>query len=155
VQFTIMQHVSGLWGEAFEWVAILTGLAVLASLITRIDRRRPEARRIDATDTEPPRAEPKLEREREWELVMRRAREDLTRGAELAALQADTALKIASAEHAYNRLVADCARLCDVAAVPPPAPTGPTVQIVSKPETPPETAPGEPNKAAEPRPLAA
>jgi hypothetical protein len=106
-------------------------------------------------DSELPSAEPKLEREREWELVMRRAREDLARGAELAALQADTALKIASAEHAYNRLVADCARLCGVTAVPPPAPTGPTVQIVSRPETPPEAAPGEPNKAAEPRPLAA
>jgi hypothetical protein len=153
--FTIMQHVSGLWGEVFEWTAILIGLAALASLITRIDRRRSEPRRTDAMDTEPPGAEPKLKREREWELVMRCARQDLARGAQLAALQADTALKIASAEHAYNRLVADCARLCDVAAVPPPAPTGPTVQIVSKPETPPETAPGEPNKAAEPRPLAA
>jgi hypothetical protein len=155
VQFTIMQHVSGLWGEVFEWAAILTGLAVLASLITRIDRRRPEARRTDAMYTEPPNAEPKLEREREWELVMRRVREDLTRGSELAALQAATALKIASAEHAYNRLVADCARLCGIAAVPPPAPTGPAVQIVSKPETPPEAAPGEPKRAAEPRPLAA
>ncbi|HEY7552454.1 MAG TPA: hypothetical protein VH913_23395 [Hyphomicrobiaceae bacterium] len=147
--FTIMQHVSGLWGEVFAWAAILIGLAVLASLITRIDRRRPEVRRTDAADTASPGTARKLEREREWELVMRRAREDLSRGAELAALQADTALKIASAEHAYNRLVADCARLCGVAAAPPPAPTGPAIQVVGK------AAPGEPNKAAEPRPLAA
>jgi hypothetical protein len=153
--FTIMQHVSGLWGEVFEWAAILTGLAVLASLITRIDRRRSEARRTDAKDTDPPSAEPKLEREREWDLVMRRAREDLARGEELAALQSDTALRIASAEHAYNRLVADCARLCGVAAVSPPAPTGPAVQIVSKPEMAPEVAPSDRNEAAEPRPLAA
>lgn len=85
---------------------------------------------------------------------MRRAGEGLRRCAELAAVQADTALKIASAEHAYNRLVADYARLCGL---PPAAPAAaePNVQIVSKPEMPPPTAPGGPKKAAEPQPLAA
>jgi hypothetical protein len=153
-----MQHVSGLSGEVFAWVVILAGLAVLASLIVRIDRRRHQTRRTDATHAEATQAEATqteatLDRSREWEQVMRHASQGLSRGDELAALQADTAVKIASAEHAYNRLVADCSRLCGIQATPSTPETA--TQPVGKPETPSETAPIERKEPAEPQPLAA
>jgi hypothetical protein len=90
-----------------------------------------------------------LDPEQEWELVMRSAGEGLERGADLSVLQADTALKIEAAEHAYKRLVADCAKLCRTSAVPP------AVGIVPQPVRAPVEAPGEPEKAAEEPPLAA
>jgi hypothetical protein len=149
-----MQHLSGLWGEIVAWAAILTAVAALASLIVRIDRRRPDARRTEAAVAEAPSTEGALDRQREWALVVRRAGEGLSRGAELAALQADTERKIASAEHAYNRLVADCALLCGLSAAAPAA-ADRAVQIVGRPETPPPSASGEPTKPAERQPLAA
>jgi len=43
---------------------------------------------------------------------------ELSRAAELAAAQAHAALKIDAAEHAYNRIVADCAKICRPSAAP-------------------------------------
>lgn len=150
-----MQHLSGLWGEIVAWAAILAGVSVVAGLLVRIDLKRPKAQRTDATISdatilEAPGLEPTLDRQREWDVVMHHASEGLSRGADLAALQANTALKIASAEHAYNRLRADCGRFLRL---PPPAPAAaePPDQVVSSPEMP----PGEPNKPADPQPLAA
>jgi hypothetical protein len=50
---------------------------------------------------------------------VRHATQGLSRAAELPALQASAALKIESAEHAFNRLVADCAGLCRTLSTPP------------------------------------
>jgi hypothetical protein len=93
-------------------MAVLAGLASLACLIVQIDRRRSVAPR--AVDTAPAR----LGRAQEWELVMRRAGQDLSRAAELPALQARAAVKIEAAEHAFNRLAAECDRLCRTPAAP-------------------------------------
>jgi hypothetical protein len=90
-----------------------------------------------------------LDREREWELVMRGAVEGLVQGTDLTALQADTARKIASAEHAYNRLLADCARL-GISAAPVPE-TQPAPESAAAPRT----VPDEAEKVAEIEPLAA
>jgi hypothetical protein len=111
-----MHHLIEFSEDLLGWAGVLAGLAILAGLLALMGR--PRARQpIDVAETAT-----RLEPAREWELVMRRAAQDLSRGAELAALQANTALKIASAEHAYNRLFADCAKLCRVSAPSAPAP---------------------------------
>ena len=100
-----MQQLSEVWGDIAGWAAVLAGLAALAGLVVWTGRKSRVAPRAQA---EPE----KLGHAREWELVMRRATQELSCGTELAALQASAALKIESAEHAFNRLAADCARLC-------------------------------------------
>jgi hypothetical protein len=140
-----MQHMSGVWGALGGWVTVLAGLAVLAGLIRWADRRRPASPRHDAEARDPTTLDPR----REWELVMHSASEGLSRRADLAALQADTALKIEAAEHAFNRLVADFAKLCATSAPPPVAEPAPL------PVSTPEAAPRESEKVAEQPPLAA
>ena len=61
---------------------------------------------------------PGLEPSREWEMVTGLAARELARGPDIAAIQAQVALKIDAAEHAYNRIVADCAKVFRVAATP-------------------------------------
>ena len=139
-----MQTMSWVSGALVGWAAVLTGLTILAGLIMWADRRRPVSRRTETNVTDAT-----LDPRREWELVMHSASEGLSRRAGLAALQADTALKIEAAEHAFNRLVADFAKLRRTSA-PPPA-TEPAPQPVSMPEE----APREPEKAAVQPPLAA
>jgi hypothetical protein len=135
-----MLHLSGVWVELLGWAAVLAGLAVLAGVIVLIDRRRPSPQREEVAAT--------LDPEREWELVIHSASAGLARGADLAVLQADAAMKIEAAEHAYRRLVADCAKLCLTCAVPasepPPQPVSELKEI-----------PSEPEKVAEQPPLAA
>jgi hypothetical protein len=109
---TIAQHWDGIWGDIFGWIAVLAGLAALAGLIAVLRRHR--ARKGPG----PVDSAARLERGREWELVMRRATQELWRGPEVAALQADAAIRVEAAEHAYNRLVVDCAKVCAVS--PPP-----------------------------------
>jgi hypothetical protein len=137
----VMQHMSGVWGELSGWAAILAGLAVLACVIVRLDRRRPSPHRTDLGQ-----AAATLDHGREWELIMHSASEGLSRGADLAALQADTALKIDAAEHAYKRLAADLANLRSKA-------TEPVAEPAPEPE--PEEAPRAPETVTEQPPLAA
>jgi hypothetical protein len=99
-----MQQLGGVWSDIAGWVAVLAGLASLACLIVR-ERRSATGSRIGAGPA-------RLGHAQEWELVMRHAAQDLSRAAELASLQARAAVKIESAEHAFNRLVAECAGLC-------------------------------------------
>jgi hypothetical protein len=145
----IMQQFGGVWGELSAWAAVLTGLASLAGILKLIDRRPPVSPQTSA-DTS------RLDRGQEWDRVMRQATLGLSREDVLAALHADSALKIESAEHAYNRLVADCARLCRAAEAPANDPVSPPVS--SEPETPvgaPETPVSAPEDTPERTPLAA
>jgi len=145
-----MQHLSGVWADVLAWVAILAGLAACAGLFVRHDRpRRPAPPRAgirtdldlaalnsaahDLAATESPR---RLGRAQEWSLVVRGASQDLERGAALAALQSEAALKLAAAEHAFNRLVADYANLRRHSAISPNAPPH---QLTASPGKPPRT----------------
>jgi hypothetical protein len=121
-----MQQLGGIWGDIAGWSAILAGLVSVACLIVRMDRQcsvRPRA------DAKPVRLLPA----REWELVVRRASQDLSRAAELPALQARATVKIESAEHAFNRIVAECASLCRT---PIAAPTRDPLPFRGAPRTP-------------------
>jgi hypothetical protein len=123
----IMQHLSSIWGDVLAWAVILAGLVTFAGLIVGRDRRRAPARPVTVADANLDLAAPEGSRsltpEREWALVLRHATHDLERGASVAALQEDAALKIGAAEHAFNRLVTDCANLCPTSATPAVAAT--------------------------------
>jgi hypothetical protein len=113
----IMQHLSGIWADVLVGAAILTGLAACAGLLARRDRPRRPAPPVTAVgdtaaDLAATETFPRLGREREWALVVGHASRDLERGAALAALQAHAAVKLAAAEHAFNRLVADYTNFC-------------------------------------------
>jgi hypothetical protein len=111
------------------WAGVLAGLAAFAGLLSIFDRRR----RVHAAHAGE--AAPEVDLAHEWEAVMRRATRELARGPQVEALHADATTTIESAEHAYNRLVVDCARHCQL----PTAPTFEPVQALEpapKPEAP-------------------
>ncbi len=114
---------------------MLAGLAVLAGLIALVERRRHALRHTTVA-----KAPARLEPAREWDLVLSRAAADMSRAPQVAALQADAAVKIEAAEHAFGRLVGDWQRLCGQPAAPAP-------------EAPPQPAPAP--EAPERQPLAA
>jgi hypothetical protein len=129
----IVQQVGGDWADIPAWVAALAVLAVFAVVVALVaGRRAARAGKI----AEPP---ARIERGAEWELVVQRARQDLWRGPGLVDLQADARLRIESAEHAYNRMVADCARLCDL-------PVAPTFEPATAPPDAPEASPAPPER---------
>jgi hypothetical protein len=133
----MLQHFIGDWVELLGWAAMLALVVGLAGLSVRAEARlaaRTERRRAGGNrqrrSARPvwkhrsavqrnglaemparPEVPARLDRTREWELVARRGAEDLARGQRIAALQAHATLKVLSAEHALNRLAADCARL--------------------------------------------
>jgi hypothetical protein len=131
-----VQDLGGISADVIGWAAVLAGLAAFAGLIDLVERRRRGLR--DTAVAEQP---VRLERAREWDLVLSRAAADLSRAPQVVALQADAAVKLAAAEHAFGRLVGDWQRLCGQPALRP-APEAPP-QRVSAPE------------AAERQPLAA
>jgi hypothetical protein len=106
-----VQHLSGAWVDILGWAAVLAGLAIFVRIIVLMRRLRPRGANVAETGA-------RLNRGREWEVVACRATHDLWRGPVLAELQADALVKIESAEHAYNRLVVECAKVCATSAVP-------------------------------------
>ena len=120
-----MEHLIDIWGDVLAWAATLAVVVACAGVSARIGRRSrtaPPVTRIAevAAATEVPAIEGprRLDPAREWGLVILRATLDLERPAALASLQTAAGVKIAAAEHAYNRLVDDCANLCPSSATP-------------------------------------
>jgi hypothetical protein len=97
-----VHDLGGAWTEMLGWGFLLGGLAAFAGVVAVIERRR-RLRRVRT-------AAQRLERGREWDLVMRRATNELARGPHVEALQADATVTVEAAEYAYNRLLMDCAR---------------------------------------------
>jgi hypothetical protein len=147
-----MQHLSGNWADVLAWVAILAGLVACAGFIVRLGEPREPAPPIAATDTavEEPEVEGsrRLGPEREWALIVRHAAQGLDRSSTLATLHSDAARKIAAAEHAFDRLVADYASLC-------PASAASAAALQHRLATTPRRSPRTPGSPAEHRPLAA
>jgi hypothetical protein len=148
-----MQHLSGVWADVLAWAAILLGLAACAAFFARGPRpRRPPAPLAAIApadlDLAAPEAPRRLGRAQEWSLIVGRASQDLERGARLAALQSEAALKLAAAEHAFNRLVADYASLHPHTAM---SPITPPPQHAAGPRTRPHPF----GRPADRRPLAA
>jgi hypothetical protein len=87
-------------------------------------RRAPPPAKVAATA-------PRLEPGREWEMVVGLIRRDLARVSGIAAIQARAVLKIDAAEHALNRIVADCAKVL----APPATPAlRPALRLAHRPE---------------------
>jgi hypothetical protein len=147
-----MQHLSGNWADVLVWVIILTGLVACAGFIVRLGEPRQPAPPIAATDTvvDQPEAEGsrRLGPDREWALIVRHATQGLDRSSTLTTLHADAARKIAAAEHAFDRLVADYASLCRPSVASAAA-------LQHRLATTPRRSPRTPRSPAEHRPLAA
>jgi hypothetical protein len=129
-----MEQLSGTWADLFAWAAVLACVAACAGIVTRIGgHRRAPPLVIEVTPVseiaEPSRTDAlgRLDPAQEWTLVIRHATRHVERGLGLATLQLEAKLKTAAAEHAYNRLVADCAMLRRISATPT---VGPTHEIV-------------------------
>jgi hypothetical protein len=126
-----VQDLGGISADVIGWAAVLAGLAAFAGLIALVERRGRGPR-----DTAVAELPVRLERAREWDLVLSRAAADLSRTPRLVALHADAAIKLAAAEHAFGRLVGDWQRLCgqpaasmpEAAPQPVPAPEAPEHQ---------------------------
>jgi hypothetical protein len=157
----MMEHLTDAWGDVLAWTAVLAAVVACAGFAARIGRPGRTAApvtkivevaavaEVSAAAEVPAIAGPRrLDPAREWGLVILRATLDLERPAALAALQAEAGVKIAAAEHAYNRLVDDCANLCPTSATPTVVPPP---QRVAVPRAPPLTR----ERWAERRPLAA
>jgi hypothetical protein len=129
----IVQYLDGAWAEILGWGCVLAGLAALAGTAVLLERRLSLFRARAAG------MPLRLERGREWDLVMRRATRELARGPRVEALQADATVRIEAAEYAYNRLLMDCARHC----APPAAPADEPVPEPVEPAREPEKAPAE------------
>ena len=128
-----MQYLDGAWTEILGWGCVLAGLAACAGAVVLLERRLGLFRSRMAG------MPPRLERGREWDLVMRRATRELARGPRVEALQADATVTIEAAEYAYNRLVIDCAKHC----APPAASADEPVPEPVEPARETEKAPAE------------
>ena len=108
----MLQILDGIPAEAAGWAAVIAGLAIFAALLAIRDRRRrvQEAARQAQI---PPRSQPI----RDWHKA--RAARDVARAAEVAAMQARAVLQIDAVEHAYNRMLAQCAGVMGRLAVRP------------------------------------
>ena len=123
-----MQILSGIAADLAGWAAVITGLGVFVHLLALDDRRK---RARDAVKAAGPAS--RLEPGGEWHKITDVIAWDLARAPELAAMQARAALQIDAAEHAYNRVLADCAKACRL----PVAPTfQPMRQLARQPEPP-------------------
>jgi hypothetical protein len=120
-----MEQLSGSWADVLAWAAVLAAIAACAGLVMPIGGHRrvapPVAEAAPVSEALVPSAidaPRRLDRAQEWALVIGHATRDLERGPAVAALQSKAALKIAAAEHAFNRLVADYAMLRPMSATP-------------------------------------
>jgi hypothetical protein len=122
-----VDYLDGGWAEILGLIIVLGGVAVFACRLVVTKWR--SARRCQQMAA-------RLDREREWQLVMHRATKELARGPKVAELQADATVTIEAAEYAYNRLLRDCARHYT-------APSAPTVEPTREVAREPEEAPAE------------
>jgi hypothetical protein len=114
-----VHYLDGAWAEILGWVIVLAGLVAFTGAVVLLERRLGVLRSRRAG------MPPRLERGREWELVMRRATNELARGPRVEALQADATVTIEAAEYAYNRLLLEDAKHCTAPSPPPAAEPAP------------------------------
>jgi hypothetical protein len=95
------------------WAAIVAGFATLA-LLLRLGQRR-EVRSVVVAPAPPAR---QLESSGDWQRIMDVSLAEITRSPDLHAMQARAASQIDAAEHAFNRLLAECAEVRAPVVVP-------------------------------------
>jgi hypothetical protein len=88
------------------WTALVAGFATLA-LLLRLDRARKDRRVVVG----PARPVGQLEPGSDWQRIMDVSLAEIARSPDLHAMQARAASQIDAAEHAFNRLLAECAEV--------------------------------------------
>jgi hypothetical protein len=99
--------------EIAGWMAVVAGFAAFA-LLLRLDQARKERR--DVIMPSPPASE--LEPGRDWQKIMDVSLVELVRAPDLRSMQADAARQVDAAEHAFNRMLAECAKVTSLVVAP-------------------------------------
>lgn len=96
------------------WTAVVAGLVAFALLLRWLDPTRSDI--LNLIIAPPPVRQ--LEPGRDWQKIMDVSLVELVRGPDLLSLHADAALQIDAAEHAFNRLLAECAKVTSLVVAP-------------------------------------
>jgi hypothetical protein len=109
-------HVQQMGPELLGWAVVIAGLAALALLLRLREQRQTARAQRQAASAEPRDMDtPATAAAREWRLVTDAAMRELARAGELAPMQARAVSQIDAAEHAFNRLAVELAKLgCQV-----------------------------------------
>lgn len=99
--------------EIAGWMAVVAGFAAFA-LLLRLDLARKDRR--DVIMPSLPASE--LEPGRDWQKIMDVSLVELVRAPDLRSMQADAAMQIDAAEHAFNRMLAECAKVTSLVVAP-------------------------------------
>jgi hypothetical protein len=99
-------------------MAVILGLAAFATLI-RLDQTRKDRR----NGRMPERAASEPEPVSDWRRSVNASLAELERVPDLRSMQSDAALQIDAAEHAFNRMVAECTKVSNPQVAPTFAPS--------------------------------
>lgn len=99
--------------EIAGWMAVVAGFAVYAAVLVKLDPARVAPVVIDL----PIRTE-RLEPNVEFQKVMKVSLVELVRAPDLRSMQADAARQVDAAEHAFNRMLAECAKVTSLVVAP-------------------------------------
>jgi hypothetical protein len=99
--------------EIAGWMSVVAGFAAFA-LLLRLDQARKDRRNVII----PPSPACELEAGRDWQKIMDVSLVELVRAPDLRSMQADAALQIDAAEHAFNRMLAECAKVTSLVVAP-------------------------------------
>jgi hypothetical protein len=123
-RFRLRTGFSAQWIAASFVPALAIASDVATGLRTHVNRFRPRVGlgAIRNRRALPPvklaRLAPMLAPAREWEMIANLLKRDLARIPAIVSIQAHAALKIDAAEHALNRIVADCSKVLSAPLVP-------------------------------------
>lgn len=99
--------------EIVGWLAVVAGLATCAAMLTlsraRPNRRSPIVLPLPASE---------LESGTDWQKVMDVSLMELVRAPDLHAMHGDAATQVDAAEHALNRLLAECSKATSLVMAP-------------------------------------
>lgn len=95
-------------------MAVVAGFAVFA-LLLRLDQARKDS--CNVVVISPPPAD-ELEPGRDWQKIMDVSLVELVRAPDLRSMQADAARQVDAAEHAFNRMLAECAKVTSLVVAP-------------------------------------
>ena len=99
--------------EIAGWMAVIAGLAAFA-LLLRWGQAREQPRELIIAP--PPACE--LKPGSDWRKIMDVSLVELVRAPDLQVMHADAAKQIDAAEHAFNRLLAECAKVTSLVVAP-------------------------------------
>jgi hypothetical protein len=109
----IAQILESIPAEIAGWMAVVAGFAAFA-LLLRLDQARKDRRDV----VMPSPAASELEPGRDWQKIMDVSLVELVRAPDLRSMQADAAMQIDAAEHAFNRMLAECAKVTSLVVAP-------------------------------------